>query len=86
MVFTKLRQFQLVVLCLRPLGKSLSVHQGQLPPAWGLCSGVGSQGVIRMELAKFTRLKQLKIWPCGGRMPVDHEEENPESEVVMGEI
>lgn len=29
--------------------------------------GVGSQGVTRLELADFTILMQIQIWPCMGK-------------------
>lgn len=34
-----------------------------------LCDGRGSRRVVRMWPAKFTRLKQSKVWPCRGRAP-----------------
>ena len=47
------------VLDLRPLGKSLRVHQGQPPPRGpvDICNGVASQGVVRVKPVEFLRLK-----------------------------
>ena len=59
------------VLGLKPLSKSLRIYQGQQPPDGGpvfLCGGVKSEGkVMKVRPAKFIRLKQIKIWLCGGR-------------------
>lgn len=32
-----------------------------------LCGRVESLGVVRVRPVGFIRLKQIKIWPCGGR-------------------
>ena len=32
-----------------------------------LCGVAGSQGVVRVRSAEFIKLKQMKIWQCGGR-------------------
>lgn len=54
------------VLGLRPLNKSLRVHQSQQAPAWGLWTfvvGWESQGVV----SRVVKLKLIKIWLCEER-------------------
>lgn len=33
-----------------------------------LCGEAESQGAIRVRPVKFIKLKQIKSWPCGGRL------------------
>lgn len=58
------------VLVLRSLNKYFMVYKRQPPLAWVLRTFVVERAlrVIMVGLVEIVRLKQIKLWPCGGNI------------------